>query len=434
MANPAGLIEYNGYKYVLSVSIFNVSPSKPFNDITADDTVSLKPSMIETIEIPHEITNPLLSGHLVYIDDEDALMKQFIQSQCTYLLINFGKTEKPSDNLDVSVLDTSFSHTYLVDNIEIIAKKGTSIYYKITFVSELWWKFIRCPKYSTNNTIKPISKILTGLFKRAGLTLTNNVESTNTQINYLTAVNDNLFTSMNYLLTKMYQNELGQHFIIYDHMANAYNLWRYNNDYIMSQLNNRSKDTPVDFIYVTQSGGLLNELLQPDDVRISLINTQPRTKIIKSLFNSRGYEYDYATDTTSSNTVESTSKATIIQTLKTIDYESKIFPISSSIMSTYSESPDAGNYYREESTWTRDIINQYRDALNILLDNNVLLVDTMGDIKRKPGDMIMLSIDSSDQTSISTLEGPWLILRVRHVITPTSYRNVLTLGRMEKIR
>ena len=426
-----GNIDYNGERYYLSLTMFSPNEQKSFSNIKPEDCSSLNPDSVEDLQIVHDLTNPILTGSLKYTDNELDTVGKYINEPYTYILICFAKQKEDKDSENI-ILDQEhkFTHLFLVNKSNIISKEKNKVIYSFDLISEKWWNFNCNIQYSTKGQTKPLSTIFNDLFSLVGLKFQTNGKATSSSIIYLASANDSLATAYNYLSSKLYTPEAlldGLNFIIYDHKNDIYELFKMSDNEPFKKYNGNSF---VDALYINNTNTFINELVSDSSTKISLANHKSMTDNTRSLFEYNKWIYDY-------NTNE--FKKINVKTKQTIDnfmlgwsgYTPKYFDFNNISSKAISKSTSPMLFRLEECKWFNHI-NQYNNIIGNFINNNIVIVNTTGDLRRKPGNPTTLEIDSSDKSSLSSLGGSWINLRTRHIISSKSYRNNIMLGRIYK--
>jgi len=176
-------------------------------------------------------------------------------------------------------------------------------------------------------------------------------------------------------------------------------------------------------------------LVQEEQNRIATVTRMPMTSNMRLVSNTYISDYDY--DTNRFVTTGVTSKSIVGYFNKTFDSEEKLLRKQQPV-------GDSMNYVRRGSYWNNDF-DCYGDMVRVLTKNNALLVETSGEILRKPSSMVDVAIDR-DVSEIPTedrkqlddmmtryrgLEGMWFASRVHHYVYPAQgrYRQWLALVR-----
>ena len=427
-ASPT-MLEFNGEKYSVNVSIFAPTRDTKFTDLAHENKETMIFENIDSIEIVHDIINPLLTGKIVYTDSEYVVMKKFQSLPYVYVHISFGKhNQKASD--DIITLERQFNHTFLVDNIQIVGQSGPNVTYQIDLISHHWWNFTKSLSYNTSGVEKSVTSILADCFNSSDLTFNTNNWSTEASRIFFSSANESLMSAYSYLMSKTYiptDRIGGAFFTIYDHLNNVYNLWSLKNAEPKSYL---TKDDFLDSIFIPIEKGVASELIQSKPPKVSMVNYQPRTQMIKSLFDYSSWSYDYTSNKFTPTVVETPS---IINDLMEgwKDYTSRYYDFKATDSNAISSKIVSTQFKHEESIWS-NIIDQYKNLIGLMINNNVLVINSDGELRRKPGDAVKIEVDNSDQNSLQDLEGLWINLRTRHIITPSEYKTNMIVGRIHQ--
>ena len=414
------IIRYSNQAYAIVVTLYpDVNmPSKLENALTLDAQT------IEEIEYSSELNDLILRARITYIDKYGQVDKFIEQRQC-YCDIMFGETKKKSDG-DFSNNDIDykrcFMHSFIVNQISIVGRSTSFIKYQLELVSMNWYNCIANIAYSNNDKDpEPILDIIKACITQQGLAVDDdtfkNVKS-NVKMNYISKLNDSLFTLVPYLLHKLYflpSRDDSVKFIYYDWLNRKYK--------VLDLADNKSilncSATALSFF---KSNAEM--LIQQDPTNIgSFVNSIGNINEYKNLFSKDMFSYDITTNEFNNLNVDAKS---IVQYMNNHmsydDYAPKYHEI---------DAIKTLKYFQSSSYWNATL-NVYNDSVYSIEQNGAIVLNVTGDITRQCGSMLTIGLDrdmnaltddSRDElekmkTKYKMFEGPWIASKVVSIINP----------------
>lgn len=411
--------KYSNNTYTVAVDLYTKTSSK------ADQVnISLDPVDIEEIVYESRLNDLMLTGHIVYIDRYAAVDKMLGQ-HFGYVNLMFALNKKKSDN-DVMTtrLDdqNKLVHNFVISDIKVVDRKASIIKYQIDMVSMNWFKCISNLQFSNySSEPQPLLDILKACLSSKGLRVdekTFSIVKSTVALNYITQLNDNVFTAVNYLLHKMYYyptKDDSVKFLVYDY---------FNDQYGMLDLKNKETSTGSFSTVMSFFKTNTEALVQQDPTSIGSLRTSlPKTAAYANAFEKDMSTYDYSHD--AFGTSISPTEQSINYFNNKIDngnYEQKylkMFDIPASDFIDY------GAY------WNNDLA-PYNKTVQMLEENNAFILDVTGEIRRQPGSFNTIALDrkvgdatNENKSELEKMkqkyrayEGLWIASKVRSIISP----------------
>ena len=460
--NKAGLFEYAGQKYFLAIDFYDEQ----------GDMFTVDNESIESFEYINELNQLYITGSITLVDNKgyiDRLMNQMYPG-CK---VHFAQVNPKGDNegtvkaqLNQIQADLVFVHQFFINNIQLIDRKQNVFRYKLQLVSSNIFKCLSVLNY-TNYAKEPekIFDIVKKLIGQAELTPdgeTFGQVTSPVKMFYITNGNDNLLTSVKYLMNKQYYFNSNQKMYYEDKgydpprdtTPSMKFIWynQFTDKIQLFDMNNRN--TFSGFYNIVVSTGLdsLESMQNKENQNFSTVLKFPNIKFYQSMFRRHIYFFDIK-----KNDMLPLDDTKIDQPdLK--QYFNKIHcPICSN---TEKKMQDFVNkdtsfmkgvlpekYYVRESYWNNrmDVYSTFVDAMT---QNGAVIINTQGEILRKPANFIDLAVDKNidysktdDCRDLKELErryyqlhGTWVVAKVRNIIMPrlSRYRQNLTLFRNYK--
>lgn len=433
MNYTSNIFKYSGYTYTLLVNIYTSSSNKD-----DDICVSFDANDIEEVVYEGKLNDLLLKGHVIYTDKYAAVDKLMNAHYC-YCDIMFAQNIKESDNGDgMANLDKEkrFFHTFIVTNIKVIARMASIIKYQIDLSSINWFNCAANVDFSNYGyTPQPIFDIIKSCIVNNKLQIDD--ESFNrvkapVQINYISQRNDNLFTAVNYLMHKLYYDPMmrddSMKFIVYDQFLDKYRLLDIKDQFTLVG----AYSTILSFFKTNTEA-----MIQQEPTNIGAFRTQKTKQYLYSdMFDKHMFGYDYNYDMLIDTYIQSEEIATYMNTrIDNADYEPKYkkmfqFP---NMKHEY-----AGMYWDNQ-------LDVYNESILALEENNSLILNIAGEIRRQCGSLNNVILDRSLENITSDFkkelekmkkkykayEGVWIASKVRSIICPQkpSFRQQVALFR-----
>ena len=432
MKTSSNTFRYSSNAYTVNANLYT-------NTGSPDTDVNIALDINDTEEIVYEgkLNDLLLRGHVIYTDRYAQVDKMFNQ-HFGYFELMFALNKKETDK-QVGLVEidenNKFQHIFVVTDIKVLDRKASVIKYQIEFVSMAWFNCIANLQYSNYGSVsESILDILKNCIVQQGLAIddrTFGMVKTIVKSNYITQLNDNLFSSTNYLLHKLYYNPIRDDsikFIVFDWFDSKYRL-----------IDLKNKDTFVGTFTTMLSFFKSNNemLIQQEPTNFgSLQNAMPKTEAYKNAFDKDLFSYDYSRDMFSHN--YAFQEETINYFNNKIDNSMYFQKFQKMFNVPNTKFIDHGSYWNNDQA-------TYNAAVQMLNENSSLIMNITGEIRRQPGSFTTVAIDrtvASMETEnkkefekrkqmYKTYEGVWIASKVRNIIRPSAstFRQQLVLFR-----
>lgn len=427
----------NTFKYSNKVYTVSVVLYTNTGDKTKDLRIALDAIDIEEIVYEGKFNDLLLRGHVIYID-RYAQVDKMLNQHFGYVELLFALNKNENDKqVGIGEIDNDnkFFHEFIAIDIKVLDRKTSIIKYQIDMVSTHWFKCIANLQYSNyGKAPEPLLDIVKNCISTAGLTIddkTFDKVKSKVQSNYITQLNDNLFTALQYLFHKLYYfptRDDSVKFLLYD--------W-FNDKYRLFDLKN--KTTALGTYTTTMSFFKTNNemLVQQEPTNMgSLSNPTPKTLAYENAFEKDIFSYDYRNDQFICNIVDPNENIGYFNNkIDNGDYVQKyqkMFPIATL------------KFIQHGSYWNNQYA-MYNNTVKMLEESNAFIMNITGEIRRQPGTFTVVTLDrtmpdvkTEDKTEFEkakqkykTYEGVWLAAKVRNIISPSkqSFRQQLVLFR-----
>ena len=377
-----------------------------------------------------------LKAEMVIID-KYGIVDNFIDKQFAYMTIqHIQHVQQHDGNVNIDMLSRTykFQHDFLINNIEILDRKGHTFTYKISMVSANWLNCIANISYS-NYSKEPVD--ICDLIKT--MLVTNGLKihkksfdeiHSNVKLNYITNENDNVLSAVKFLLNKMYyfkDKAVSLKFVVYNETTHRYQLFDLTNDRMINGTT-----------YVTISLFKTNSELQfqQQPTNIATVTKMPKQKSFMNIRNQDMHSYDYSKNQFSN---------AYIDTKSIVEFKNEKPKTSDQYVEKYSFIESELTYKQAGSYWNNDL-NIYGEAAKVLNEDNALVLNVDADILRKPGAYVLVNVDrddvgiagTADQNKLEDIknkykgiEGLWIVGKARHIIAPSKgqYKQNLVLFR-----
>lgn len=394
----------------------------------------LSSSSIESIEVYSDIVSPLLRAEILYTDDQLENMINTHGNIDLYCDMRIRLTGT-AVTADVSPeYDEQFSHLFYIDGVEIIDRDSDAIKYRIKMISASIDTFTGNAPFSSITTKTPNGQTATDIIKSLfsdKLSITSSDISTSELIEYITPCNTDLLSSMIHVLRKNVSSPNSDLLLVpYDHMTKSYDLWvksKWINEYNTIENDTVTKYQNILKMNIDSIDGynvLTNEIGQfaTQDIKS---NTDVKKAITKTIH----HDFDYDNNTF---TNEEYTKQIIVnslgQTVLNNGYKNRI----DSQIDNINNTENTKGY--EIGDWS-DVNGYFARMMTCLTENATLIVNTGGNIYRKPSLDFYITVDhsSQDYSSLLNFSGRWLAVKVRHIFKPKeeSYTNTIMLSRLD---
>lgn len=427
--------QYNGTRYTLLVTMYNLVDGK------RQKSCALDIMALDTFEYTNELNDLLLHGSIVYTD-KHGLVDQFLEEQFAYCDVTLVQNEEKTDG---NVVITKFNdkmqlqHTFLVDSIEILSREKSIVNYKIKLVSSNWFNCIANIIYSNySGGPQPVFSILKNCLALAQLPAdTDSFGKINSsvEIQYITSGDDNLLTIFQYLMRRLYyleDRDDSLKFLLFNEHSGKYQVFDAKN----TATNTGQFEMVVSFFKTSAE-----HMAQQEPVNFGVVTKHPKSKFLPSIFAQEMFGFEYDSNRFTNQPFSSEENAAYFSNKFDLPKtKPKVGPMLS-MQNT--------DFRHRASLWKNDV-DFYHDYQQALFETNALVVNSVGDILRKPGAIITIGVDrtmkdvtgeNSDELDrlknrYKTFEGPWIASRVRHIIEPNkgpegngSYRQNIVLMR-----
>lgn len=432
MNHSPNTFKYSNKQYSLAITLWSQQ-----EDGTSTLTTGLDGGDVESFEYSTKLNSLLVEGKIVYFD-QYAFIDKFLSQNICYCYVQFAEHlhAKPGKegmgNLDP---DRTFEHTFIVRSIKPLDRQQNRIKYEIDIVSENWFRCAANVRYSNyDRGRETILDILKNCLAQNGLNIDKDsfdVGRTNVAINYISKLNDTVFTTMRFLLHQLYympQKDTSVKFLYYDIFSNMYK--------ILDLKNKNSADGAFSTtlsMFKTNTEALVQQ--EPTNLG-AFLNPMGKTDVYSALFDKKMYGYSYEKNDFVGIDFGAKEKTNYLNNkIDNSDYVPK-----------YGGLPQYQNlaFQRFESYWNSRK-SFYDDSIEILEENDALILNTDGDIKRQAGTFTTINIDRSmaNLTSDSKLElekekqkfknyeGVWYNSKVLNIVCPSksSFRQKVVLFR-----
>lgn len=415
--------------YVLNVQI--ASHNKDKIGIVIDN------NYIDQIEIVNQLNDFCMTGFVIF-RDINGRIQNHMDELYTYCEISMNKLKYENNLSNSETSYTSFDeydklhHIFFIDKFEILGRDDKEITYKCHLKSINWLSCIKNVVFSNHKQKKeleddptkdkPQTKI-TDIFKdlivQTGLSIDgsfNKIKS-NVGITYITNANDNLCTAQKYLFNKMFYGKDKDEkpiFFRYNHLTDEYGLFDFENG------SNDNKQ----FSYVLNFDDTDTESnAYGSKIQLASVVKTPKSSLYKSLIQQKNTEYSFF-DNKFFN-IDSNSKSI-----------SQYFSYGSSeqFKSRFAELGGiSDDTYRKYGSYWGNNINTYNDVFDAVINNNQLIINTLGCLLAQPAHIVDLDIPQNislvygttkeDEDNVmekyKSMTGAWNISKVRYIIEPT---------------
>lgn len=427
------IFEYSNRSYTCIASLYTKN-----NNQDIDQRMTCDMAGIDEIVYENELNGLLVSGYIIYTD-RYASVDKLINSQycyCDFLFaLNKNKVDASAKEIAVDI-ENKFSHTFIVNSINVIQRAEQVIKYKISIVSINWFNCAAKVQYSNyGDAPQQIFDIIKDCISNNDLIIdktTFDTVKTNVKLSYISQLNDNLFTVMQYLLHKLYYDYATKDdslkFLVYDQFNNAYRL-----------LDIKQKSTALGFYSTILSFFKTNAevIIQQEPTNMgSFINSAMKTDVYSSLYNINMFQYFHRDNSISCFSTPSDAITNYLNTsLDITNYNKKYQPFDQNLSKKYTS---YGSYWNNN-------INSYNKLTYALMENNSLILNITGEVLRQPGTYNVITIDRSLKNMIGdssselnelkrkykNFEGIWMAFKVRTIIQPNipSFRQQVALFR-----
>lgn len=399
--------------------------------------VPLDNAALLSFEYESELNGLVLHGSLEY-EDAYGNVDKLLEKQGAYLDVVLVEDEQEFDGaLTIeSVSDVSrFCGTFLVESIGITDRRAERISYRMELVSSNAYRCQQTVDYSTySNGQQTVFDILKACLEEAGIETDRDsfdAVKTSVRLDYITNGNDCVLTIAKYLMSKLYY---------YSEKDDSLKFFFWNETTSKAQLFDvKSKDSATGSYSVILSllKSRRESMTEEEPAKLATITRWPASANLRAMFSAQVADYSY--DDNKFETRSVTSQALANYFNATYDSETRLLP-----KQQPADKQSGLNCLRRGAYWNNDL-NWYGEMVRSFLKSNALLVETSGEILRKPGAFMNVVVDrdvseiaSEDperledmMTRYRGLEGAWFVSRVHHLVCPREnrYRQWLALVR-----
>lgn len=419
---------YGGKKYTFQATL---------RSIDEEVNVVLDNNAVKVFEYESELNSLLIRGSIEYTDAYGNVDK-LLEKPGSYCEIAFVENEQEFDGtLTIEKLsDTNkFYGTFLVENIGITDRRSNQIDYKIDLVSSNVYKCSAVVDYSNYAVGKqPVFDILKACLVQSGFEPDKDsfdAVKSPVKLNYITNGNDDIASVVKYLFSKLYyysDRDDSLKFMLWNETTSKPQLF---------DIKDKSTSTGVYSVVLSLLKSKHESLTQEEQNRIATVTRLPMSQSMKTVFDTQVSDYDYGKNAFVTRDITSKNLARYFNA--TYDSETKLLEKQQPVSRQSGQ-----NYLRRGAYWNNDF-NCYGDMVRVLTKYNALLIETSGEILRKPAAMVDVAIDR-DTHEVTTedpkkledlmtryrgLEGTWFASRVHHYVYPqqSKYRQWLALVR-----
>lgn len=429
MTNPSNTsFDYAGQRYTFVATLYTHTEDEDYE-------VSLDNDLVQYFEYQNALNRLMLEGSIVYVD-RYGKVDSFLDKQFAHCQIIFNEVEQKFDgNITIEKQSDTFKfiHQFIVNNIEVLKRNGTEITYKIHLVSSNWYKLAATVDY-TNYQQEPMTTfdILKACLAANDLLINKDMfelVTSEVKLNYITNGNDNLFSIFDYLMHKQYYyktKDQNLKFLVYAE----------NKDWFQPfDISNKNTATGNYSLLLSFFKSNIEGLAQPEPVDIRSVTKYSTVNTLESLFNYEMTDYSYANNVFEDASISSTSIVNYNNThVVEDDYPGKF----KKWFETTLDFKHKGTYWNNECA-------PYHSAVDALFGDNAIMIHSKGEILRKPGAFVTLTLDRSIESAENdtpeklkefkrryrVFEGSWIVGKVRHIINlqAKTYKQNLVLFR-----
>lgn len=424
---------YNGNKYLFNAAIYANSNDKE------ELSFSLRNSNIIEFDYVNEFNKLCLEGSLTY-QDNYGIIDKFIEKPIVYVNIIFAQMVQKFDGsitIEKQSDTNRFIHDFIVNGIKILKRENHIITYKLSLVSKNWLKCIQNINFSNyNREPEPIFDLVKSMLSLNDLAIDTNTfqtVSSPVRLHYITNGNDNTLTAIDYLLGKLYYYSLKDtcfKFIVYNESDNIYQILTVNdqNTYL-------GRSSIILSLFKTT----VEQITQQEPNELNSVTKFPKVCTYRNDSAKELIDFDYSNNSFFDASIKSKS---IIQ-FQNSRVDSDKYKDKFSFF-------DNDLKYRERGSYWNNDFNIYANSVKTMLEDSTLVINSVGEILRKPGYTVHVNVDRDskyieddnlDKTEdiknkYKTFEGMWIVSKVRHIVIPSTlqsqdkkYRQNLVLAR-----
>lgn len=267
MAEPIlfdnGTFSYEGREYVFDARILYKVCGK-------EDGISLSMSHIMDVEFGVSLNRLYSDGFVVYRDvvgDISRVIGVF-DAVCVITMLRYA--QQGDGGFDSEKVDESLVHSFVVDNVEIVERDGTSITYCIHLRGTEYQRLMNHVEYSDYATgpTNVVSKVMTVLAQFGGCQFDDSFADVTSGVhfNYMSNGNDTVLTVIDYLMQRQFfypdRTDERMKFLVYDIQSGKYGMFQFG----------QSECPAVYPIYLSMDGTQMEEFTNQEMVRLASIS------------------------------------------------------------------------------------------------------------------------------------------------------------------
>lgn len=319
--------------------------------------------------------------------------------------------------------------------MKVLERATSIIKYELDLVSVKWFTCAANLRYSNyDKGPQPVLEMLKTCLSMQGAAVDeasfSKVRSP-VNVDYISQLNDNLFTTVRYLLHKLYYfqtRDSSIKFLVYDWFSDMFRL---------IDLKDRSTMIGTFATVLSLMKTNMELLIQQEPTNIGAFKrAMPKTGAYETAFEKQMFAYSYADDVFSIDKTESDETINYLNNkIDNGNYELK-----------YQKMFEVPNteYIQYGSYWNNDY-DVYYNVVQLLSENTSLILNITGDIRRQPGSFTVVSIDRDTKNltgdtkqefeklkyKYKAYEGVWIASKVKNIICPKqqTFRQQLALFR-----
>lgn len=371
---------------------------------------------IEKIEIISELMNPIPNGSIIFSDRGNRLMQKIPTDDCrTYVDVTLQKIGE-----DGTTIDTDYTHTFIVTNIEEISKGHRSTSYELHLVSADWAQLNNTLNYTSRGE-KPFTEMVEEVFKKMEInfeSIKNTPKNLITRVgHFVTATNSTAYRTIKSLLNKCVHSDVGFFFLRHSMIKNSYSLISPKlsfktdiKDIDIDNIINLPTEDMVGFQERTANGITQKNHLDPN----SNFNKLKGVNLHYYDYDKRQWEVDQYPPKKIFKDLMPTPASNVLQTkFKPLDIQ-------------------LNQNVRDINIEHLKFEFDFRDHLTkMFLLTDVIQFETYGVIKRSAGDLLILFCPETHPLH-KKFSGTWMITRVFHRVVKKEYVNVIQACRVHQ--
>lgn len=417
--NQTSQISLNNDAFSLSVRIVRDVEDLPNSDKNSVNQI-LDNDKVKEYSFTSDLVFPITIGSLVYTDIGSYLFSKISADGRTYLFLSIEKIGNETNVVGISQSEQKYEEAFLITNIDMLDRKTEESTFRISFVSDEWYKLNNYFNFSSEGE-KPVYQILQNLILAGGLKLKPNTEVKQVERNqfFITPTSYNLLDSIRYLLSIGIDPNNGFYFFIRNHIEANYELISlkqlYNNITIDEIPSRNIMILPSKFFYPTGNIGrqAVHELKE-----INVNGADTNTEMLKPYAFTT---YDYVKREFNSINVNFNKLVGTLPDPQSTSFNNNLNPPPTEISNL--------NYFREKTPI--NTFDYYFSMTKLFMWTNVIEFKIYGDIERKAGEIMFINVPEGDEYN-EKIGGYWYILRVKHMFDKKTYYNYIQACRIDR--